>query len=90
MELDLKDWFSFEGTIEKGEFIKRVLVCIVAGVLFCWIPVLGQAAGLALAIVSVFASIRRHRGLGMNPWMTLILFIPLVGFFYLIYLMVRD
>ena len=88
--MDLKDWLSYDGTIEKREFIIRVLIGIAVSILLFWIPVVGQLAALAITVVLTFAAIRRHRGLHMNPWLTLVLFIPIVGFFYLIYIMVKD
>ena len=88
--MDFKDWYNFDGTISKDEYVKRLLIWILGCVVLFWIPILGQLACIALLVMGIAAVIRRLRSLDMNPLLTLLILIPLVGLIFIIWLAVKD
>jgi uncharacterized membrane protein YhaH (DUF805 family) len=88
--MDFKDWFNFDGTLDKGEYTKRFLISLAGCILLGWIPVIGWLIAIALTVVFVAACIRRLRGLKKNPWLTLLIIIPIVGLIFAIWLAITD
>lgn len=90
MEIDFKDWFTLEGPMPQGEFVKRTLISIVGGLVLALIPVLGWLAALALGVMGILAAIRRLNAIGKSPWLALIFLIPVVGLIFLIWLLLQK
>jgi uncharacterized membrane protein YhaH (DUF805 family) len=88
--MDLKDWFSFEGSLSKAEFGKRALICILPALLLYRLPGLGYLIGLVLLVALIAACIRRLTSIGKSPIFTLLLIVPVVGLVFVIWLALQD
>lgn len=91
-----KDYFSFDGTLDKKSYTTRFLTLFVIGIIFSFLVILIPLPSIILLLITVVRIImavatfsiviRRLRDIGQSPWLSLILFIPLVNLAMLIYL----
>jgi uncharacterized membrane protein YhaH (DUF805 family) len=88
--MDLKDWFSFDGSLGKDEFGKRALICILLPFVLFFVPVIGWLLTLALLVALIAACVRRLTSIGKSPIFTLLLVVPLVGLGFVIWLALQD
>lgn len=79
----LKLLFSFEGTIERQEYIKLMIAGWILGILTGpvsgLVPLLSIVTCVAAIWILFAAMIRRLRRVGMSPWKSLVLLVPLVN-----------
>lgn len=83
------DWFSWEGGLGKDAYTKRALIAIVGSFVIGWIPVIGWLAALALAFTLGCSMARRCRDEALSPWLGVLAVIPVVGWIFAVYLIIR-
>jgi uncharacterized membrane protein YhaH (DUF805 family) len=93
----LKNYANFEGRARRQEYwmflLINLIIIIVLGVIDGLIGdsgILGMIYSLAVFIPSLAVGIRRLHDIGKTGWWILISFIPIIGFFVLIYFFVQD
>lgn len=95
-----QDFFNFDGAITKAEYQRGFVILFIIGIILTLpfyifpIPVIVAYVFLAIRILMLIAmfsiTIRRLRGLGMSPWLSLLLLVPLVNLVFAIYLLIID
>lgn len=85
-------YFSYEGRLNRKRYFLRSLalwlVCVFLGsILAVLFAPIGFVAAAILLISSVMLSIRRLHDLNKSGWFVLISFIPVIGFFWGLYLL---
>lgn len=99
----LNDYATFRGRARRKEYWYFVLFNILFGIVAMIIDrMLGLSYGLygygpiyglyslALIIPSLAVSVRRLHDVGRSGWMLLVALIPLIGFFWLLFLFVTE
>jgi uncharacterized membrane protein YhaH (DUF805 family) len=70
------DWkhlfFSFEGRTRRSHFWIGWLVCLGAGVVFGWIPILGLLLSIALIWPNLAITVKRLHDMGHSGWLAAI------------------
>ena len=73
------DWkkllFSFEGRTRRSHFWIGWLICLGAGVVAGWIPILGGFISLALIWPNLAISVKRLHDMGKSGWLVAIPFV---------------
>ena len=93
-----QDYFSFDGSIDKKQYLISFLILIgisvVAQIIF---GMLGSVGGILSLIVSIIIAvagfsiaIRRFHDLGQSGWMSLLLLVPIINLIVIVYLCVAD
>ena len=91
----MKSLFSFQGTVSRARFWLQLLALFVAVFLLAILAeLLGRAGTIgAVCVVVLFISwcwwqfalhAKRLRDAGLNPWLCLLLFVPLANFVVLL------
>ncbi len=83
------NWFSWEGSLNKGDYTMRALVAIIGCAVIGWVPFLGWAIALGLGFTLGCSMARRCRATGLSPWMGLLVIIPFINLLLAVYLMIR-
>lgn len=89
---------DFNGRARRKEYWMFVLVVLILSIILSvielivglTIPILSYILSLGLFLPGLGVSIRRLHDVGKSGWWYLIIFVPLLGAIYLIYLMVQD
>jgi uncharacterized membrane protein YhaH (DUF805 family) len=79
------DWqkllFSFEGRTRRSHFWIGWLICLGAGVVAGWIPLIGFFISIALIWPNLAITVKRLHDLGMSGWVAAVPFVAnIVGF----------
>lgn len=79
------DWqkllFSFEGRTRRSHFWIGWLICLGAGVVAGWIPLIGFLISIALIWPNLAITVKRLHDLGMSGWVAAVPFVAnIVGF----------
>jgi uncharacterized membrane protein YhaH (DUF805 family) len=79
------DWqkllFSFEGRTRRSHFWIGWLICLGAGVVAGWIPLIGFVISIALIWPNLAITVKRLHDLGMSGWVAAVPFVAnIVGF----------
>lgn len=79
------DWqkllFSFEGRTRRSHFWIGWLICLGAGVVAGWIPLIGLFISIALIWPNLAITVKRLHDLGMSGWVAAVPFVAnIVGF----------
>lgn len=79
------DWqkllFSFEGRTRRSHFLIGWLICLGAGVVAGWIPLIGLFISIALIWPNLAITVKRLHDLGMSGWIAAVPFVAnIVGF----------
>lgn len=89
----LKHYVDFEGRARRKEYWMFVLFNMIFAIIAMIIDKNGVVYGiyaLAVLLPSIAVSIRRMHDIGKSGWILLVGLIPIVGFIWLIILMVKD
>lgn len=94
----LKKYAEFSGRAQRAEYwhftlinlFIYILLTIIGGLIGDDVGAIAGLFNLAVLIPGLAVSIRRLHDVGKSGWMLLISLIPLVGFVWLLVLMVRD
>lgn len=83
------DWqkllFSFEGRTRRSHFWIGWLICLGAGVVAGWIPLIGFLISIALIWPNLAITVKRLHDLGMSGWVAAVPFVAnIVGFVMII------
>lgn len=93
-----KDYFNFEGRINRKVYLKRFLILfgvsfmlgLILGVLGLSSYYSGSILGMVISLIGIFATFSQHikrlHDLGKNAWWSLIMFIPIANLGILIYM----
>ena len=79
------DWqkllFSFEGRTRRSHFWIGWLICLGAGVVAGWIPLIGFLISIALIWPNLAITVKRLHDLGMSGWVAAVPFVAnIIGF----------
>lgn len=81
---------DFKGRASRSEFWWFMLFCIIAGAIA---EVISDSLATLISIVFILpqlsVSVRRLHDINKSGWWYLIIFVPLVGVLYLIYLLIK-
>ena len=98
-EVAMKSLFSFQGTVSRSRFWLQLLALFVAVFLLAILSALLEPAGTigaaigAVCVVVLFVSLcwwqfalyaKRLRDAGLDPWLCLLVFVPLANFVVLL------
>ena len=94
----LRQWKNFDGRSSKKEywifilvnFVITIALTIVEQVFFRGSGVISSLYGLFVLIPGIAVAIRRLHDVGKSGWMQLVIFIPLIGWIWILILMVKD
>lgn len=85
---------TFEGRARRSEFWFWTLFNFIVGLVFGWIPIIGQIIGciisLALFIPSISVAVRRLHDTGRSGWWWWIGLVPFVGWIILLIFYCQD
>lgn len=81
---------TFEGRACRSEYWYWVLFNALVGIILGWIPYLGTILSILLILPSIAVSVRRLHDIGKSGWWYLLSFIPIIGWFAMIYFCVLD
>ena len=94
------DFFTFDGAISKAEYQRSFLILFAIGIILTALtytiplPSIFITVLLIIRIVLLVAMfsicMRRLRDLGQTPWLSLLLFVPLVNLIFMVYLLIAD
>ena len=96
MDLILKKFFTFEGRLNRQPYVQAVLFIWVISAVLGWlvnsssstlVALLTGIISLAMAVAAISLGIRRLHDLDKSGWWFLIALIPLIGFFFQLYLL---
>ena len=98
--------FSAEGTLDRGTYVRQMLLLIAVTFVFnlvidllptgypspvAWvIPAVFFVACFLILTMGVIATIKRLRFVGMNPWFSVLLVVPIACAVLVIYLMLSK
>jgi uncharacterized membrane protein YhaH (DUF805 family) len=86
-----KKYADFNGRASKSEYWWFVLFFVLASVILNMIhPALGGLFSLAILVPSIAVAARRLHDIDKSGWMQLIGLIPVLGWIFMIYLLVQD
>lgn len=71
--------FSFNGRIRRQHFWIGWLICLGAGVVLGWIPILGTLLSIALIWPNLAISVKRLHDMGQSGWLIVIPWIAGIG-----------
>ena len=80
----------FAGRIDRMNYIYAVVGGIVLGLVLNMIPLIGLLISLAIAVVGFGVTARRFHDINITGWASLILLVPFIGFFAVLYLCWRE
>lgn len=96
MNLIAKDIISFEGRLNRQPYAQCILVVWVLSAILGWIvdsstsgllAILVGIISLVMAICTISFGVRRLHDLDKSGWWILVAIIPIVGFFFQLYLL---
>ena len=96
MDLILKKFFTFEGRLNRQPYVQAVLFIWVISAVLGWmvdsstsglLAILVGIISLAMMVAAISFGIRRLHDLDKSGWWFLIALIPLIGFFFQLYLL---
>jgi len=96
LDLILKKFFTFEGRLNRQPYVQAVLFIWVISAVLGWlvnsssstlVALLTGIISLAMAVAAISLGIRRLHDLDKSGWWFLIALIPLIGFFFQLYLL---
>lgn len=76
----------FVGRIDNMNYLYAVVGSIVLGLILGMIPIIGLLVSLVFLVIGLGVSARRLHDIGMSGWASLLLLIPFLGLFGVIYL----
>ena len=94
--------FSYKGEITRQSFIVTTLLMLIPAI---FLAMMSQAAGksgtegilaftglcqLLLGVLVIFAAAKRYRNMGKNPYLSLLMLIPLVSLIVWFYLAIKP
>ena len=93
----LKQYADFNGRARRKEYWMFVLFNVIASIILGAIDgavgsygALAGLYGLAVLIPSLAVGVRRLHDIGKSGWMLLVAFIPVIGFIWLLVLLIMD
>lgn len=96
MDLILKNFISFEGRLNRQPYVQGILTIWVISAVLGWmvdsstsglLAILVGIISLAMMVAAISFGIRRLHDLDKSGWWFLIALIPLIGFFFQLYLL---
>lgn len=76
----------FAGRLDETNYLYFAIGSLVVGYIVMMIPLVGMLVSLGLFVVGLGATARRFRDINIPGWATLVLFVPVLGLFAVIYL----